>query len=71
MRAMVLPVLLTSAVVSAEAPTDGPRFEVVSIRPNTSNTVFSNGSSERPDGGCRGRRFPTSRRRRRSGAPSV
>lgn len=51
MRAMVLSMLLTSAFVAAQAPTDGPRFEVVSIKPNTSNTVFSNGSSERPDGG--------------------
>ena len=51
MRTMVLSVLLMSAVVFAQAPTDGPRFEVVSIKLNTSNTLFSNGSSARPDGG--------------------
>ena len=51
MRTIVLSVLFTSAVVFAQAPTDGPRFEVVSIKPNTSNALGSNGSSERPDGG--------------------
>lgn len=47
MRALVLPLVLTSAVAFAQAP----RFEVVSIKRNTSNALGSNGSSERPDGG--------------------
>jgi hypothetical protein len=38
-------------MVLAQALSDGPRFEVVSIKRNTSNSPFSNGSSERPDGG--------------------
>ena len=51
MRAIVLSILFTSTVVLAQAPIDGPRFEVVSIKRNTSNSIFSNGRSERPDGG--------------------
>lgn len=47
MRALVLPLVLTSAVAFAQTP----RFEVVSIKRNTSNALGSNGSSERPDGG--------------------
>lgn len=51
MRAIVLAVMLTSAVILAQAPPGGPRFEVVSIKQNRSNALGSNGSSERPDGG--------------------
>lgn len=51
MRVIVLSLMLTSAVVLAQAPSAGLRFEVVSIKPNTSNALGSNGSSERPDGG--------------------
>jgi uncharacterized protein (TIGR03435 family) len=51
MRTTVLSLLFTSSVVLAQAQADGPRFEVVSIKPNTSNALGSNGSSERPDGG--------------------
>ena len=51
MRAIVLSLLFTSTVVLAQAPTAGPRFEVVSIKRNVSNALGSNGSSERPDGG--------------------
>src|SRR5215510_659795 len=51
MRAIALCVLFTSAVVFAQSPVNGPRFEVVSIKRNTSNALGSNGSSERPDGG--------------------
>jgi uncharacterized protein (TIGR03435 family) len=52
MRALAISLLLTSTFVVAQAPpTDGPRFEVVSIKRNASNALGSNGSSERPDGG--------------------
>ena len=52
MRVVGLFVLLTSAHLVAQAPAaDGLRFEVVSIKLNTSNALGSNGSSERPDGG--------------------
>ena len=51
MRAILLSLVATSAAVFAQAPPDGPRFEVVSIKRNTSNALGSNGSSERPDGG--------------------
>ena len=51
MRAIVLSLTFTSAVAFAQTPADGPRFEVVSIKRNTSNALGSNGSSERPDGG--------------------
>ena len=51
MRAILLSVVFTSAVVLAQAPADGLRFDVVSIKRNTSPLPFSNGSSERPDGG--------------------
>jgi len=51
MRAVLLSVVLTSAVVLAQRPPEQPRFEVVSIKQNTSNALGSNGSSERPDGG--------------------
>jgi uncharacterized protein (TIGR03435 family) len=51
MRAVVLLLVLTSAVTLAQAPVEDPRFEVVSIKRNTSNALGSNGSSERPDGG--------------------
>src|SRR5215510_8587072 len=51
MRAIALCVLFTSAVVFAQSPVNGPRFEVVSLKQNTSNALGSNGSSERPDGG--------------------
>src|SRR5688572_908521 len=47
MRALVLALVLTSAVALAQPP----RFEVVSFKRNTSNALGSNGSSERPDGG--------------------
>ena len=50
MRAIVLSLVFTSAVAFAQTA-DGPRFEVVSIKRNTSNALGSNGSSERPDGG--------------------
>jgi uncharacterized protein (TIGR03435 family) len=50
MRAAVLALAFTSTVVLAQAPPDGPRFDVVSIKRNTSNALGSNGSSERPDG---------------------
>ena len=50
-RAILGSLVITSAVVFAQAPADGPRFEVVSIKRNTSNALGSNGSSERPDGG--------------------
>jgi uncharacterized protein (TIGR03435 family) len=50
MRAIVLLLAFTSAVVFAQTPPD-LRFEVVSIKRNTSNALGSNGSSERPDGG--------------------
>ena len=49
MRKLVLSLVVTSTAVLAQAP-DGPRFDVVSIRRNTSNVLGSNGSSERPDG---------------------
>lgn len=51
MRAVVLSLTFTSAAAFAQTPADGPRFEVVSIKRNTSNALGSNGSSERPDGG--------------------
>ena len=51
MRAIVSLLVVTSAVVMAQAPADGPRFEVVSIKQNLTNALGSNGSSERPDGG--------------------
>jgi uncharacterized protein (TIGR03435 family) len=51
MRALVLSLIFASTTVLAQAPLDGLRFEVVSIKPNTSNALGSNGSSERPDGG--------------------
>jgi len=51
MRTTVPLVLFASAIGLAQTPSDGPRFEVVSIKRNLSNTLFSNGSSERPDGG--------------------
>jgi uncharacterized protein (TIGR03435 family) len=52
MRAAVLSVLFTSAAVFAQAPTDGPRFEVVSVKRNTSS---SPGRIARPaDGGYNG-----------------
>ena len=52
MRTIVLALVVTSAAVSAQTRS-GPdlRFEVVSIKRNTSNALGSNGSSERPDGG--------------------
>jgi uncharacterized protein (TIGR03435 family) len=50
MRAIVLLLAFTSAAVFAQTPPD-VRFEVVSIKRNTSNALGSNGSSERPDGG--------------------
>lgn len=52
-----LPLLLaaaTSEVVSqtpAPPATQGPKFDVVSIRRNTSGALGSNGSNQRPDGG--------------------
>lgn len=51
MRAIVMLLVMTSAVVLAQAPTESLRFEVVSIKLNTSNALGSTGSSERPDGG--------------------
>jgi len=52
MRTLPIGLLFASTVVLAQAPpTDGLRFEVVSIKRNTSNALGSNGSSERPDGG--------------------
>src|SRR5262245_38825747 len=51
MRTTILLVLCASAVALAQAPLEGPRFEVASIKRNTSNALGSNGSSERPDGG--------------------
>ena len=51
MRAVTLSLVITSGVVFAQTPADEPRFEVVSIKRNTSNALGSNGSSERPDGG--------------------
>ena len=54
MRTMALLLAFMSAVVLAQAPPSpaaGPRFDVVSIKRNTSNALGSNGSSERPDGG--------------------
>jgi uncharacterized protein (TIGR03435 family) len=52
MRTLVVALLVASTVALAQAPaTDGLRFEVVSIKRNTSNALGSNGSSERPDGG--------------------
>ena len=51
MRVVGLSLLFTSVVVFAQAPAEGPRFEVVSIKRNVSNALGSNGSSERPDGG--------------------
>lgn len=50
MRAIVLSLLFTMGAL-AQTPPEGPRFEVVSIKRNTSNALGSNGSSERPDGG--------------------
>ena len=52
MRALVLSIALGTAVAAAQAPSPpaGPRFEVVSIKRNSSNAFGSNGSSERPDG---------------------
>jgi uncharacterized protein (TIGR03435 family) len=49
MRTVVLALTFTSSLL-AQAPPDGPRFEVVSIKRNMSNALFSN-SSLRPDGG--------------------
>jgi uncharacterized protein (TIGR03435 family) len=51
-RTLVLALGFTSAAVFAQtsAPWD-LRFEVASIKRNTSNALGSNGSSERPDGG--------------------
>jgi uncharacterized protein (TIGR03435 family) len=44
--------MLSSTAALAQVPSpDGPRYEVVSIKRNTSNALGSNGSSERPDGG--------------------
>ena len=51
MRAAVLALAFTSTLALAQAPPDGPRFEVVSIKRNMSNALGSNGSSSRPDGG--------------------
>ena len=51
MRAIMLSLVMMSAVVFAQAPAEHLRFEVVSIKLNTSNALGSNGSSERPDGG--------------------
>lgn len=51
MRTIVLSVVFASAAVFAQTPFPGLRFEVVSIKRNTSNALASNGSSERPDGG--------------------
>jgi uncharacterized protein (TIGR03435 family) len=51
MRAIGLSLVFTSAVAIAQTPAGPPRFEVVSIKRNTSNALGSNGSSERPDGG--------------------
>jgi uncharacterized protein (TIGR03435 family) len=50
MRALLLSLVFASTIVLAQAPSDGPRFEVVSIKRNTSDALGSNGSSERPDG---------------------
>ena len=51
MRALGLSLAFVSTMVLAHAQSDGLRFEVVSIKRNTSNALGSNGSSERPDGG--------------------
>jgi uncharacterized protein (TIGR03435 family) len=51
MRALVLSLVFASTMVLAQGPADGLRYEVVSIKRNTSNALGSNGSSERPDGG--------------------
>ena len=51
MRTLVFLLLFASVVAVAQTPLEGPRFEVVSIKRNTSNTLFSNGSNQRPDGG--------------------
>jgi uncharacterized protein (TIGR03435 family) len=52
MRSLVLSLVLASAAVLAQTPSPPDvRFEVVSIKRNTSNALGSNGSSERPDGG--------------------
>ena len=51
MRGILLSAVFATTVVLAQDPTDGPRFDVVSIKLNRSNALGSNGSSERPDGG--------------------
>lgn len=50
MRAIVLSLVVASTAALAQSPADGLRFEVVSIKRNTSNALGSNGSSDRPDG---------------------
>ena len=51
MRTIVLVLVFTSAVFAQTSSGPDLRFEVVSIKRNTSNALGSNGSSERPDGG--------------------
>ena len=51
MRTIVVVLLFTSAVFAQTSSGPDLRFEVVSIKRNTSNALGSNGSSERPDGG--------------------
>ncbi len=53
MRALALSLAFATVVAANQAPSpaDSLRFEVVSIKRNTSDSPFSNGSSERPDGG--------------------
>jgi uncharacterized protein (TIGR03435 family) len=51
MRSIVLSLALTSAVAAQALSQADLRFDVVSIKRNTSNALGSNGSSERPDGG--------------------
>lgn len=52
MRAVVLSLMFATVAAAQTPPSGGAlRFEVVSIKRNTSNALGSNGSSERPDGG--------------------
>jgi uncharacterized protein (TIGR03435 family) len=44
-------VFTSTAVLAQVSSSEGPRYEVVSIKRNVSNALGSNGSSERPDGG--------------------
>jgi uncharacterized protein (TIGR03435 family) len=54
MRTVVLSVVFASTLVFAQAPVQPSastaRYDVVSIKPNIANNVFSNGGGERPDG---------------------